>query len=69
MAPQYVSTAPFMAATNPTTVAQACMNIAAAMGAISGPLIIGALTKANVRDGWRTFYVSALPPFAMAHMY
>ncbi|KAK5444376.1 hypothetical protein LTS15_010491 [Exophiala xenobiotica] len=36
--------------------AQACMNIAAALGAISGPLIIGALTRANTQDGWRKFW-------------
>lgn len=43
-------------------VAQACINIAAALGAISGPLIIGALTKGDVEDGWRKYYVSSLPP-------
>ncbi|KAF9886379.1 hypothetical protein FE257_011524 [Aspergillus nanangensis] len=36
--------------------AQAGMNIAAGLGATSGPLIIGALTKANPLDGWRKFY-------------
>lgn len=36
------------------------MNIAAALGAISGPLIIGALTKGNEKDGWRKFYVSSI---------
>ncbi|KAI1623427.1 major facilitator superfamily domain-containing protein [Exophiala viscosa] len=36
--------------------AQACMNIAAAIGAISGPLVIGALVKGNEKDGWRKFY-------------
>lgn len=40
------------------TVAQACINIAAALGAISGPLIIGALTKGDVKNGWRNYYVS-----------
>ena len=40
------------------TVAQACINIAAALGAISGPLIIGALTKGDVTNGWRNYYVS-----------
>ena len=39
-------------------VAQACINVAAALGAISGPLIIGALTKKDVENGWRNFYVS-----------
>jgi hypothetical protein len=40
-------------------VAQACMNVAAALGACMGPLIIGALTKANQHTGWRKFYVSS----------
>lgn len=39
------------------TVAQACMNIAAAIGAIIGPLIIGALTRGDEKNGWRKFYV------------
>jgi MFS family permease len=43
-------------------VAQACINIAAALGAISAPLTIGALTSGNRKDGWRTFYVSAQYP-------
>lgn len=38
-------------------VAQAAMNVAASLGAISAPLIIGALTKANPHRGWRNFYV------------
>lgn len=37
--------------------AQAAINVAAALGAISGPLIMGALTETNVKDGWRNFYV------------
>ena len=36
--------------------AQAFMNIAAATGAITAPLIIGALTERNVINGWRDFY-------------
>lgn len=40
-------------------VAQAAMNVAAAGGACSAPLIIGALTKANAHTGWRNFYVRA----------
>ena len=40
-----------------TLVAQAGINVAAAVGACVGPLIIGALTKANVENGWRKFYV------------
>ncbi|KIW78982.1 hypothetical protein Z517_08822 [Fonsecaea pedrosoi CBS 271.37] len=36
--------------------AQACMNIAASLGAILGPMSIGALTKRNAEDGWRKFY-------------
>jgi hypothetical protein len=41
-------------------VAQAAMNIAASFGACSGPLIVGALTKANPHTGWRNFYVSSM---------
>ena len=37
--------------------AQACINVAAALGAISGPLVIGALTKGDLKNGWRNFYV------------
>ena len=33
------------------------MNVAAALGACSAPLIIGALTKRNAHTGWRNFYV------------
>ena len=33
------------------------MNVAAAVGACSAPLVIGALTKANAHTGWRNFYV------------
>lgn len=36
--------------------AQAWMNVAAALGACVGPLIIGALTKSNYHTGWRKFY-------------
>ncbi|KAE9376328.1 putative siderophore iron transporter [Stipitochalara longipes BDJ] len=36
--------------------AQACMNVAAALGSCCGPLIIGGLTKANQHTGWRKFY-------------
>lgn len=32
------------------------MNIAASLGAISGPLIIGALTRSDRVNGWRDFY-------------
>jgi MFS family permease len=38
-------------------VAQALVNIGAGLGAISGPLIIGALVNADAHQGWRTFYV------------
>jgi len=37
-------------------VAQAGINVAAALGASSGPLIIGALTKGDPENGWRKFY-------------
>jgi hypothetical protein len=43
-------------------VAQAAMNFAAALGGCSGPLMIGALTKANPHTGWRNFYVSSESP-------
>ncbi|KAJ5611177.1 major facilitator superfamily domain-containing protein [Penicillium lagena] len=36
--------------------AQAAMNVAAAIGACSSPLIIGSLTRANAHTGWRYFY-------------
>ncbi|KAJ9602586.1 hypothetical protein H2200_012779 [Cladophialophora chaetospira] len=36
--------------------AQAGVNVAAALGACVGPLIIGAFTKADRRNGWRNFY-------------
>ncbi|KAK5095834.1 hypothetical protein LTS08_007971 [Lithohypha guttulata] len=36
--------------------AQAGINIAAALGAISGPLMIGALTRGDIENGWRKFY-------------
>ncbi|KAK6837344.1 hypothetical protein RU639_001133 [Aspergillus parasiticus] len=36
--------------------AQAFANTAAGLGACSGPLIIGAFTKANLHTGWRDFY-------------
>ncbi len=42
-------------------VAQALMNIAASLGAVAGPLVIGAFTKADVVNGWKKFYVSQLP--------
>ncbi len=41
------------------------MNIAAALGAISGPLIIGALTKGDVANGWRKFFVGTIPAGAV----
>ncbi|ETI27892.1 hypothetical protein G647_00341 [Cladophialophora carrionii CBS 160.54] len=36
--------------------AQAFMNVAAALGAIIGPMAIGALTKRDPLNGWRDFY-------------
>jgi hypothetical protein len=33
------------------------MNVAAALGACAGPLIIGALTRSDSHTGWRNFYV------------
>jgi len=41
-------------------VAQAVMNVAAGIGALLGPLCIGSLTKHNIKDGWRNFYVREL---------
>ena len=38
-------------------VGQAFINLAAAGGAIAGPLIMGALQRGNPQGGWRTFYV------------
>ncbi|KAJ5740472.1 hypothetical protein N7493_000344 [Penicillium malachiteum] len=37
-------------------VTQAAMNVAAALGACSAPLIIGGLTRGNAHTGWRSFY-------------
>ncbi|KAJ6442541.1 siderophore iron transporter [Purpureocillium lavendulum] len=37
-------------------VVQSIINIAAALGACSGPLIIGALSRHDPMDGWRKFY-------------
>ena len=39
-------------------VAQAIINVAAALASISGPLAIGALVKDDVVRGWRKFWVS-----------
>lgn len=36
--------------------AQALMNVAASIGAISGPLSIGTLTNNDLQNGWRKFY-------------
>ena len=41
-------------------VAQAFMNVAAAIGAIIGPMSIGALTKRDPLNGWRDFYVCTM---------
>lgn len=35
------------------------MNLAAALGAVTSPLVIGAFTKADVINGWKKFYVSS----------
>ncbi|CAG9993191.1 unnamed protein product [Clonostachys byssicola] len=35
---------------------QAVMNIAACLGAVVGPLVIGAFAKADVKNGWKNFY-------------
>jgi hypothetical protein len=65
MAAKYVKSPclePSMSANNletdcPITVSQAVMNIAACLGAVVGPLVIGAFAKADVKDGWKNFYV------------
>ncbi|CAL5865899.1 uncharacterized protein PFLUO_LOCUS105 [Penicillium psychrofluorescens] len=36
--------------------AQSAMNVAAALGACLGPIVIGALTEDNKKTGWRNFY-------------
>ena len=43
--------------------AQAGINIAAALGAISGPLAIGALTNNDPVNGWRKFYWIQFAPW------
>jgi hypothetical protein len=46
--------------TNWFAVVQASMNVAAALGACAGPLIIGALTRSDSHTGWRNFYVRSI---------
>ncbi|BEI84606.1 hypothetical protein CcaverHIS002_0500070 [Cutaneotrichosporon cavernicola] len=36
--------------------ALAIMNVAAALGAVAGPLIAGAFTRMSIESGWRNFY-------------
>jgi MFS family permease len=43
---------------DPFQVTQAGVNIAAILATISGPFMIGTLTKRNSHTGWRLFYVS-----------
>ncbi len=43
-----------------TIVVTTFVNCSAVLGATVGPLIIGALTKADQLNGWRKFYVCAL---------
>lgn len=42
-------------------VAQAMFNFSAMAGAIVGPLLMGALVRANPHSGWRTYYVCPCP--------
>lgn len=49
------------------TVAQAAMNNAAVLGACSGPLAIGGLTKSNPHTGWRNFYVCDISRFVSSY--
>lgn len=37
------------------------VNVGAAIGSISAPLVIGAFTQADHSDGWRSYYVSLWP--------
>ncbi|OQV11091.1 hypothetical protein CLAIMM_14988 [Cladophialophora immunda] len=39
-----------------TPIAQAIVNVAAAFGSIAAPLSMGAMTRNNPHQGWRTFY-------------
>jgi len=39
-------------------VVQSIINVAASLGACSGPLIIGALSRYDPENGWRKYYVS-----------
>lgn len=50
-------TASYSMLTRTVAVVQAFINVAASLGAISGPLIIGGFTKADPQNGWRKFYV------------
>jgi len=45
-------------------VGQVWINIAAGLAACTGPLIVGALTKADPENGWRKFWVWYLNPMA-----
>lgn len=42
-------------------VVQGVMNVGASLGAIIGPLSIGALTERDPHAGWRNFYASHPP--------
>lgn len=50
-----------MTYTDASIVTQCIVNIAAALGAVTGPVIMGAFTQANPAGGWRKFYVSDIP--------
>ena len=43
-------------------VAQALVNVAVALGATIGPMILGALTKRDPVNGWRDFWVRRSDP-------
>lgn len=47
----------FDVASDTSTVGQVWINIAAALASCTGPLIIGALTRADPVNGWRKFWV------------
>lgn len=48
-------------------VAQAVINIDSCLGAVVGPLVIGAFTEADEVNGWKKFYVSQPPSYL--HIY
>lgn len=62
MAAEYVLPASYKPRANLAKVVQSIINIAAALGACSGPLIIGALSRYDPENGWRKYFVSPMYP-------